>query len=140
MKNLRDRIRELHIETIVSVLILVMAFLMLTGAFLACIHLNREEEASETAEAETEEQISYVREEVYRTAEKPSRDMRSVTLTVSFDQNYGETADLTVFSGKYYGRSMLSNGISAPEPDTRDGYVFVEWRDGSGNAFDSIKI
>ncbi len=143
MKNLREKIRELHIETIVSVLILVMAFLMLSGALLTCVRLGRaenEKTAEAETETETEEQTSYVREEVYRTAEKPSRDMRTVTLTVSFDQNYGGVNDVTVFSGKYFGGTMQSNGISAPEPDKRDGFTFVEWRDSAGNAFESTAL
>lgn len=141
MNNLREKIRELHIETIASVLILVMAFLLLSGALITCIILGRTENGKTAeAETETEEILSYVREEEYRTAEKPSRNMRSVTLTVSFDQNYGGLHDLTVFSGKYFGGSMQSNGISAPEPDQRDGFTFVEWRDSSGNAFDSTAL
>lgn len=140
MKNLLEKLRELHIETIASVLILVMAFLMLSGALFTSVALGRPKETVEAAETtETEDRIDYVRKEEFRRVEKPSRNMRTVTLTVSFDQNYGEEGDITVFSGKYYGGTMESNGISAPEPDQRTGYEFVEWRDSAGNPFSSTE-
>lgn len=125
-------------ETAASVLVLVMGFIMLSAAVMTTVRIN-ERETQEAAKEQVPEAYSYDREEVYRTAEKPERDMRSVTLTVSFDQNYQEEEALTVYSGQFYGGTMQSNGVTPPEPDQRTGYEFVEWRDTSGKAFQSTE-